>query len=107
MKKYIGGPSPNVMTSKCRDVEVVLRATFHQLTLRRRRDSISEIFLDITKRTRKERRRMNEIRDGDDYIGVDREIVSTPVFVFSFFLKHLMINNSKILKNNMIFKFYF
>ena len=46
---------------------------------------------------------MNKIREGDDYTGVDREIVSTPVFVFSFFLKYLMINNSMIVKNNMMF----
>ena len=72
-----------------------------------RRDVVatqSKRFLDIPKRTRKTRGgEGNEIRDEDDYTGVDREIVSTPVFVFSFFLKHLMINNSMIVKNNMMF----
>ena len=69
---------------------------------RHHQDSLSHNFLDITKRTKKRKGR-NEIRDGDDYIGVDREIVSTPVFVFYFFLEHLMINNSMIVKNNMMF----
>ena len=39
---------------------------------------------------------------GEDDTGVDREIVFTPVFVVSFFLEHLMINNSMIVKNNMM-----
>ena len=41
--------------------------------------------------------------DGEDDIGVDRDIVCTPVLVFSFFLEHLMINNSIIVNNNMMF----
>ena len=45
----------------------------------------------------------DKIRDRDYYTGVDREIVSIPVFLFSFFLEHLMINNSMIVKNNMMF----
>ena len=48
-------------------------------------------------------RRGDEIQDRDNYTSVDREIVCTPVFVFYFFLKHLMINNSMIVKNNMMF----
>ena len=40
----------------------------------------------------------NEIRDGDYETGVDREIVCTPVFVFSFFFEHLI-----IVKINMMF----
>ena len=47
MKKDITGPSLNFVTSKHRDVA----------TSRRRQDSISEIFLDITKITRKTRER--------------------------------------------------
>ena len=66
-----------------RDVEVVRRAALHQPTLRRCQDSIDEIFLDITKRRRKQMGRRNEIRDGDSR---DRVIV-----VFCIFFLELLV----------------
>ena len=44
----------------------------------------------------------SEGEEGEDDAGVNQEIVCTPVFVF-FFLEHLMIKNSMVVMNNMMF----
>ena len=95
--KEIEEPSLNIATLRSYDVQPTSAnvATSSRITQRE--------FFRYNKKDEETREGRNEIRGGDDYIGVEREIVSTPVFVFSFFLEHLMINNSMIVKNNIMF----
>ena len=52
-----------------------MTCSLYQPTSQRRRDSLNKNFLDIRKRTKKKEGEKEEIRDGDDYAGVTREII--------------------------------